>query len=76
MQSLRYSDDHSNSTFPAMLAMVHDLTGNFDGGSLDLFGAQGEFRQRITAGDHWIAASMVRLYEGLPPSYGGPNPSR
>ena len=27
VQSLRYYDDHSNSTFPAMLAMVHDLTG-------------------------------------------------
>jgi putative DNA primase/helicase len=27
VQSLRYYDDDSNSTFPAMLAMVHDLTG-------------------------------------------------
>jgi mono/diheme cytochrome c family protein len=53
-----------------------ELTGNFDGGSLDLFGAQGEFRQRVTAGDHWIAASLIRLYEGLPPSYGGPNRSK
>ncbi|HEY2019282.1 MAG TPA: DUF1592 domain-containing protein [Bryobacteraceae bacterium] len=53
-----------------------DLTGNFDGGSLDLFGAQGEFRQHVTAGDHWIAASLSHIYEGLPPSYGGPNPSK
>jgi hypothetical protein len=53
-----------------------ELTGNFDGDSLDLFGAQGEFRQRVSAGDHWIAASLIKLYEGLPPSYGGPNPSK
>jgi hypothetical protein len=53
-----------------------DLTGNFDGGSLDLFGAQGEFRQHVTAGDHWIAASVMKMYEGLPASYGGPNPSQ
>ena len=30
----------------------------------------------VTAGDHWVAASCSALYEGLPPSYGGPNPSK
>lgn len=35
-----------------------------------------DFRARIPAGDHWIAVSIQRLYEGLPPSYGGPNPSK
>ncbi len=35
-----------------------------------------DFRVRITAGDHWVAVSIPRLYEGLPPSYGGPNPSK
>ena len=34
-----------------------------------------DFRTRVTAGDHWIAVSIMRLYEGLPASYGGPAPS-
>jgi hypothetical protein len=42
----------------------------------DLTGKTREFRARVTAGEHWIAASVLHLYEGLPPSYGGPNPSR
>lgn len=52
-----------------------ELKGTFDGASQDYFGAQGEFRYQVTAGTHWIAASFVRLYEGLPASYGGPNPA-
>lgn len=35
-----------------------------------------EFRQRIGAGEHWVAVSIMNIYEGLPPSYGGPNPSQ
>jgi hypothetical protein len=35
-----------------------------------------EFRTKITAGDHWLAVSIPRLYEGLPASYQGPNPSK
>lgn len=35
-----------------------------------------DFRVRVPAGDHWIAISVQRLYEGLPPGYGGPNPSK
>lgn len=35
-----------------------------------------DFRARIPAGDHWVAISVLRLYEGLPASYGGPNPSK
>lgn len=35
-----------------------------------------DFRTRIPAGDHWVAVSIQRMYEGLPPSYGGPNPSK
>jgi hypothetical protein len=73
-----------NGSEPAQVAFWIDgklvntlpLSGTFDGGSLDLFGAQGDFRQRVTAGDHWIAASIAHIYEGLPPSYGGPNPSK
>lgn len=47
-----------------------------DGGSIDLFGAQGEVRIPIQGGDHWVAASLLHLYEGLPASYGGQNPTK
>jgi hypothetical protein len=35
-----------------------------------------EFRTKIPAGDHWLAVSIPHLYEGLPSSYQGPNPSK
>lgn len=41
----------------------------------DLTGLTQSFRARITAGDHWIAVSFPRMYEGLPNIYQGPNPS-
>jgi len=42
----------------------------------DLGGMSQEFRTKITAGDHWLAVSIPHLYEGLPLSYAGPNPSK
>ena len=47
-----------------------------DGQSIDLFGAQADVRLHLPAGDHWIAASLLRIYEGLPESYGGANPTK
>ncbi len=41
----------------------------------ELFGKMLEFRTPMTAGEHWVAVSIPRLYEGLPASYNGPNPS-
>ncbi len=52
-----------------------DIDAKSDGNSIDLFGAQQEVRIHIPSGDHWIAAAPLRIYEGLPASYGGPNPS-
>ena len=43
-----------------------DIDAPSDGGSIDLFGAQKDFRLHVTAGEHWIAASILRIYEGLP----------
>lgn len=57
------------------LATTIQIDGKFDGGSIDLFGAQAETKMRIPAGEHWVAGSVLKLYEGLPASYGGPNPS-
>src|SRR6267143_963838 len=42
----------------------------------DLGGMTQEFRTKIGAGDHWLAVSIPHLYEGLPASYQGPNPSK
>jgi cytochrome c553 len=42
----------------------------------ELFGLTREFRTKVSAGDHWIAVSLERLYEGLPSSYNGPNPAK
>jgi hypothetical protein len=42
----------------------------------ELGGMTREFRVKITAGDHWLAVSIPHLYEGLPVSYSGPNPSK
>ena len=54
---------------------VLTLNGPTDGGGIDLFGAQDEFKMHVPAGEHWIAASVYKIYDGLPVSYGGPNPS-
>jgi len=42
----------------------------------DFGGMTQDFRIRVSAGDHWIAVSMPRMYEGLPASYEGPAPSK
>ncbi len=41
----------------------------------DLGGKFVDMRTRVPAGEHWVAASVTKLFEGLPASYGGPNPS-
>ena len=51
-------------------------TAGFNDDRQELGGKMVEFRTRVPAGEHWVAASVVKLYEGLPASYGGPNPSR
>ncbi len=44
-------------------------------GQQTLNGHLREFRLPITAGDHWLAVSIPHYYDGLPKSFGGPNPS-
>jgi hypothetical protein len=42
----------------------------------DLEGQIVELRTRVSAGEHLLSASYLRNYEGLPPGYNGPNPSK
>ena len=59
-----------------MLTLDPDGAGSFYDDRQDFSGKTREFRARMTAGEHWVAATVERLYEGLPVSYGGPNPSK
>ena len=59
-----------------VLEMDPEGTASFFVEKQDFSGKTREFRARIPAGEHWVAASILRLYEGLPASYGGPNPSK
>ena len=42
----------------------------------DFGGQTTEIRVRLPAGDHRIAVAIPRLYEGLPPRFNGPAPSK
>src|SRR5215470_7352055 len=53
-----------------------DGIASFSDDRQDFGGMNQDFRTRVTAGDHWIAVSILRMYEGLPASYGGPAPSK
>ena len=42
----------------------------------ELSGQTATTRHHVTAGDHWLAVSFLKLYHGLPPEYNGPEPSK
>jgi mono/diheme cytochrome c family protein len=60
---------HVLTVDPNATASFSDMEQNFSGQG-------GSFKVHVPAGDHWMAASILNLYEGLPPSYKGPNPSK
>lgn len=39
-------------------------------------GLWAEFRTPMKAGEHWLSATILRMYEGLPPQYKGPKPAK
>jgi hypothetical protein len=41
----------------------------------EMNGQWAEFRAPITSGEHWLSVTLLRMYEGLPQAYKGPNPS-
>ena len=59
-------------------ALVHDpeRSATFADDRQDFGGQTTEFRVRLAAGDRRLAVSIPRIFEGLPPRYGGPAPSR
>ena len=59
-----------------VLKMDPEGLGSFSVDRQDFSGKTREFRVRVTAGEHRLSGTIVNLYEGLPPSYGGPNPSK
>ncbi len=38
-------------------------------------GLWAEYRTPISAGEHWLSVTLLRMYEGLPPAYKGPKPA-
>jgi cytochrome c553 len=42
----------------------------------EVSGQRKQFRTHVTAGEHWLSASFLRIYEGLPVAFHGPNPSK
>ncbi len=61
-----------------MEEQAFDPTGDaaFNPDRQDFSGRTVECRLRVTGGEHWIAATVGRMYEGLPKEVGGPNPSQ
>ena len=52
-----------------------EAAASFADDEQELGGKTLEFRTRVSAGEHWVAASLLHLYEGLPARFDGPNPS-
>jgi mono/diheme cytochrome c family protein len=57
------------------LVFDQDKSARFDDDRQDFGGQAVQFRATLTSGEHWIAAAIPRVFEGLPPRLGGPNPS-
>src|SRR5262249_33289008 len=53
-----------------------DKLASFDIDRQELGGKVAELKAKIGAGERWIAVSLLRMYEGLPAHYNGPNPSK
>jgi mono/diheme cytochrome c family protein len=51
-------------------------TASFEVDRQELSGQAIETRVNLKAGDRWLAIAIARIYDGLPPRYNGPNPSR
>jgi Protein of unknown function (DUF1592)/Protein of unknown function (DUF1588)/Protein of unknown function (DUF1587)/Protein of unknown function (DUF1585)/Protein of unknown function (DUF1595) len=67
--------NQSEPAHPALFIDNH-LVHEFEIDATDLEGQIVECRARVSGGEHLLSASYLRNYEGLPPRYNGPNPSK
>jgi hypothetical protein len=52
------------------------IVGTMQFGEQETEGEQREFTVPLKKGEHWIAASFLRQFEGLPAIFGAPNPTK
>jgi len=64
-------DDHLVQTIP----FDPERSATFNDDRQDFGGQMVEFKARLASGDRHIAVAIPRIFEGLPPTYSGPNPS-
>ena len=66
-----------DQTMPVTPAFYIDnkLIQTFEYDGTDLEGQVLEVRAKVTAGEHLLSATYLKNYHGLPPKYGGPEPS-
>ncbi|MBL8220136.1 MAG: DUF1592 domain-containing protein [Bryobacterales bacterium] len=67
-----------NQSEPARPALYIDgkFIKEWEVDATDLEGQIVEVRARVTAGEHLLSATYHKNYHGLPPQYGGPDPSK
>ncbi|HMV50949.1 MAG TPA: DUF1592 domain-containing protein [Blastocatellia bacterium] len=53
-----------------------EYLASFEADRQALGGQVAEIRAQAPAGEHLVSATLQKLYEGLPPRYNGPNPSK
>lgn len=59
-------------------SLVYDAekAASFDQDRQDFNANTRQFRVRLPAGEHQISVAIPNLYDGFPPSFGGPNPAK
>jgi mono/diheme cytochrome c family protein len=67
-----FVDDREQGVLP----LDPEGMGSFSSDRQDFSGKTRELRVRLAAGEHRLSGTIVRIFEGLPPQYGGPSPSR
>jgi Protein of unknown function (DUF1592)/Protein of unknown function (DUF1588)/Protein of unknown function (DUF1587)/Protein of unknown function (DUF1595)/Protein of unknown function (DUF1585) len=72
-----FNGHRPNQSMPAQGAVWIDgkIVKELDVDATDLEGQVREFRVKVTGGEHLVSCSYLKEYHGLPPSYGGPEPS-
>ena len=64
-------DDRVVQTIP----FDSERSATFNDDRQDFGGQMVEFKAQLTAGDRHMAVAIPRIFEGLPPTFNGPNPS-